>query len=118
MRLPVGVYHVDTWGIVQAHVSVATGESGPSRDIGRNFFEEVAPCTNCAEFRGRFEALVRQGGGSEAFTYRLRCPWQTAEVNVRMFGSSSRGAWILIANPEVCRCYKPETSVSSSRSSD
>lgn len=108
MQLPVGVYHVDMWGIVQAHVSVATGVLGPSRVIGRNFFEEVAPCTNCADFRGRFEALVRQGGGSEAFMYRLRYPWLTAEVRVRMFGTSSRGAWILLANPEVCERYAPE----------
>lgn len=115
MQFPIGVYFVDMWGIIRAHVSVATGVLGPSREIGRNFFEEVAPSTNCAAFRGRFEALIDQGGGSETFTYRLRYPWQIADVNVRMFGTSSRGAWILIADPEVYRSYAPEAAAGERR---
>lgn len=114
--LPLGVYHVDAWGLVRAHVSVAAGVSESSRAVGRNFFEEVAPCTNCAEFRGRFEALIRRGGGSDGFTYRLRYPWCSADVRVRMFGSSSRGAWLLIADPVVCELYNLDAGAKASAS--
>lgn len=99
-----GVFRVDTCGIVRAHTSVLN--MGRSRALGRNFFEEVAPCTNCAEFRGRFEAILTQGGGTESFTFRIRYPWVQAEVRVRIFACNGRGAWILIADPTSAAEYE------------
>lgn len=92
-----GVFWVSASGIVRAHTSVLSTE--PSRAISRNFFEEVAPSSNCAEFRGRFESLLARGGGTESFTFRLRYPWIQADVRVHLVACNDRGAWILIADP-------------------
>lgn len=92
-----GVFWVDVCGIVRAHTSVLN--VGRSRAIGRNFFEEVAPSTNCAEFRGRFESILVRGGGSESFTFRIRYPWAQSNVRVRLLACNGRGAWVLIAEP-------------------
>src|SRR3954470_3691684 len=37
--------------------------------LGKLFFEEVAPCTNNATFRGRLDELTRTGGKSARFDY-------------------------------------------------
>lgn len=107
ISLPIGVYHLDPRGVVLAHVSVVTGATGPSREVGRRFFEDIAPCADRPPFRGRFEALALRGRGSESFTYRLWNLWYTAEVRVKMVGTP-RGVWLLIAEPELCERYAAE----------
>ncbi len=102
--LPIGVYQIDPDGVVLGHVSVATGVVGPSRAVGRHFFEEVAPSANSEVFRGRFERLSRRGAGTESFDYRLWDVWQNAVVRVRMVGTP-RGVWVLIAEPSLCERY-------------
>lgn len=102
-----GVFRVDAAGTVLAHTSVLNRPGERSRAVGRHFFEEVAPSTNCDDFRGRFEALLARGGGSESFTFRLRHPWATAEVRVRIVAVHGRSAWILIADPESAAAFEP-----------
>ena len=99
-----GVFWVDAYGGVRAHTSVLN--EGRSRAIGRNFFEEVAPSTNCAEFRGKFESILARGGGSESFKFRIRYPWAQAEVRVRLLACNARGAWILIADPKSAATFE------------
>lgn len=99
--LPVGVYQLDARGRVLAHVSVVQGVVGASHALGRNFFEDVAPATDCSAFRGRFEALARRGGGTASFSFRMWDLWRQADVRVQMMGTS-RGVWLLIAEPELC----------------
>lgn len=96
--MPMGVYRVDAAGFVRAHVSVSAGAAGSSEAVGRHFFEDIAPCTNCAAFRGRVEALLLRGGGSETFMFRLRFPWITADVEVRLVSSGANAVWILLAH--------------------
>src|SRR4051812_15181570 len=43
--------------------------------LGKLFFEEVAPCTNNAAFRGRLDELARNGGKSARFDYLFMFPW-------------------------------------------
>src|SRR5437763_1672035 len=43
--------------------------------LGKRFFEDVAPCTNNATFRGRLEELTRKGGKSARFDYLFLFPW-------------------------------------------
>lgn len=104
--MPAGVYRVDASGVVRAHVSVSTGVARGSQAVGRHFFEDIAPCTNCAAFRGRVEALLIRGG-AEAFAFRLRFPWAIADVQVRLLSSGPHVAWILLAHPGAAERLAP-----------
>lgn len=115
LAIPVGVYRVDRRGLVLAHVSVADGILAGSRSAGRNFYEDVAPCTNCAQFRGRVERLLAGGGGAARFDYQMRVPWCSARVEVRIFARGSQSAWILIACPELAREVREVRSVETAR---
>jgi methyl-accepting chemotaxis protein len=41
----------------------------PQETLGKNFFEEVAPCTKTSNFFGRFQKGVRSGSLNESFEY-------------------------------------------------
>lgn len=50
--------------------------------LGRHFFQEVAPCTDVAEFRGRVAALADEGAECR-FEYLFRFPWGDRRVRIR-----------------------------------
>lgn len=60
--LPVGMIQLDTAGNIlkfnQTEADLARLDK--SRQIGRNFFDHVAPCTKVREFHGRFLEGVRR----------------------------------------------------------
>ncbi len=101
LAIPVGIFRIDRHGIVQCHVSVVDGVRARSSTVGRNFYEDIAPCTNCPNFRGRVDRLLRDKGGSLHFGFRLREPWRTAQIDVRIFSSDADHAWILLTCPEL-----------------
>lgn len=96
--MPAGVYRIDASGTVRGHVSVVAGADAGAQSVGRNFFEDIAPCTNCEAFRGRVEALLANGGGVDTFAFKLRFPWSAAVVQARIFSFDPNGAWILLAH--------------------
>jgi photoactive yellow protein len=57
----------------------------PEATIGKAFFEEVAPCTNNPEFRGRIEALMRDDAPARSvrFDFMFRFPWGRRSVIIR-----------------------------------
>jgi photoactive yellow protein len=61
--LPLGAIVLDADGVVREFNRAEQRLSGlaPERVIGRHFFTRVAPCTNVADFGGRYAAMVRAG---------------------------------------------------------
>lgn len=63
-KLPYGVIQLNLLGEVIAFNAAEERASGFSRNrvVGRNFFTEIAPCTNVQDFLGPFRqaALTRQ----------------------------------------------------------
>jgi len=95
---PFGIIHLNQDGVVQAYNQFEAQFSGRSASgtIGRNFFQEVAPCTQSRFFRGRYqEGLAKKDLDvtfSYTFTYRMR----PTIVDVRMIQDLPEGGWVLI----------------------
>lgn len=60
--LPYGIIVVDPEGNVVEYNATETRATGFTRDrvVGRNFFTDVAPCTQVRAFQGRFREFVSQ----------------------------------------------------------
>ncbi|MEM1205596.1 MAG: photoactive yellow protein, partial [Acidobacteriota bacterium] len=69
--------------------------------IGRNFFTEVAPCTNVQEFAGRFREGVAKGDLNHVFPYIFSFEMDPTQVWVRLFYSeSTESAWVFVTRRE------------------
>lgn len=52
--------------------------------IGKNFFREVAPCTNTPKFKGMFDAGVKAGNLNTMFEYVFDYNMQPTKVKIHM----------------------------------
>ena len=61
-KLPFGAIQLDRTGIILSYNRTEANLTGrdPRRVIGRNFFTDVAPCTNVKEFAGRFREGIEK----------------------------------------------------------
>jgi photoactive yellow protein len=97
--LDFGAIQLDKDGTILKYNAYEGRLSGrdPVRVIGKNFFMEVAPCTNVKEFAGRFRAGVANGDLHETFPYRYLFPDRYIDVEITMISSSDgQGAWIFV----------------------
>jgi photoactive yellow protein len=87
--LAFGAIQVDEKGTIlqyNAAEGAITGRN-PEEVIGKNFFTEVAPCTNIPEFRGRFEEGIATGTLSTLFEYVFDYEMSPTKVKVQMMNS-------------------------------
>ncbi len=66
--------------------------------IGKNFFTDIAPCTDVAEFRGKLEQLAASGEKTYIFDYNFLFPWGNRRVRVRFVIESNDERWVLVTN--------------------
>jgi photoactive yellow protein len=98
-QLPVGVIKIDAKGKILIYNAAEGALAGLSpRDvIGRNFFRDIAPCTNRPEFLGRFVDGVKSGNLDVIFEYRFFFNRIPTRVTVQMRRSyHDQSFWILI----------------------
>lgn len=101
--LPVGVIQLDADGVILTYNTTESAISGRRAEdvIGKNFFLEVAPCTNVKEFAGRFREGVAQRDLSCVFRYLFDFRMQPTRVWVRMyFSEKSNSAWVFVMKDE------------------
>jgi photoactive yellow protein len=98
-ELPFGVVRTDDSGIVELYSRGESEISGldPSVALGRNFFTNVAACTNNKLFRGTFARGVEEGGMNLVFFYTFTYRMAPTEVKVQFFKRQGGGNWILVA---------------------
>ena len=85
-KLAFGAINLDSKGKILKY-NKAEGEitgRNPSEVIGKNFFTEVAPCTNSKEFYGKFKAVVNSGDLSTMFEYTFDYKMKPTKVKVHM----------------------------------
>ncbi|MFW5825020.1 MAG: photoactive yellow protein [Marinobacter sp.] len=85
-NLAFGAINLDAQGKILKY-NKAEGEitgRNPSEVIGKNFFTEVAPCTNSPEFYGKFKDGVRSGNLSTMFEYTFDYKMKPTKVKVHM----------------------------------
>ncbi len=108
-ELPFGVLQLDRTGKVLNYNEYESGLSGiPKRDvIGRNFFTEIAPCTDLQEFRGEFEMLVNHKKARTTFRYYFPFPGNHRQVSITMVHSPQNGTvWVIVVDQDASRKAK------------
>ncbi|MEM8996403.1 MAG: PAS domain-containing protein [Acidobacteriota bacterium] len=101
--LPFGAIRLDADGTVVLYNSAESAISGRRKEdvIGRNFFTEVAPCTNVKEFAGRFREGVRREDLNHVFPYLFDFEMAPTEVWIRLYYSKNhRAAWVFVVRRE------------------
>lgn len=102
-RLPVGMIQLDRSGTVlkynQAESRLA--EFRKENALGRNFFDEVAPCTRVQEFQGRFREGVARRSLHTVFPYEFQFrDGRRKDVIISMFYSQSTDTiWVQVQRP-------------------
>lgn len=98
--LDFGVVQVDDAGLIRQYNRYESEMAGvaPAEAIGRNFFTEVAPCTNNNLLYGRFKKGLAAGEPLDfqlayTFTYKMR----PTNVQIRVFrDAASQTNWIAV----------------------
>jgi len=99
-QLPFGVIQVDAAGTIHKYNAAESRFSGrdPARVVGRDFFRDVAPCTNLPAFRGRFLEGVSRGDLHSTFGFVFGFD-EPARVEVTMRAAAEPARYWLTVHP-------------------
>jgi photoactive yellow protein len=95
---PFGIIQVDDEGAIEFYNQYESELSGmdPDEVIGRNFFTQVAPCTNNRLFRGRFKKGVRRGELDETFSYTYTYKMRPTLVDIFLYRDEEGDNWVTV----------------------
>ena len=102
-QLPHGAIQLDREGRVLQFNDYESRLANMQKDrvIGRNFFTEIAPCTNVKEFHGRFQAGVTAKKLHEKFRYHFAFKQNPRNVLVTLFYSDKTDTvWVFVRPTE------------------
>jgi photoactive yellow protein len=93
-----GIVRVDDKGHVEFYNRYESELAGvsPEEARGRNFFTQLAPCSNNRIFQGRFKKGIRSGSMDERFTYTFTYKMRPTLVDVRLYRDSDNNNWIMV----------------------
>lgn len=98
-RMAFGAVELDANGLIiryNAAEGAITGRK-PQEVLGKNFFTDVAPCTNTPKFKGEFDQGVRRGMLDKKFEYTFDYNMRPTKVKVHMKKSLSGNTfWIFV----------------------
>jgi photoactive yellow protein len=96
--LPFGVIELDLNGVVLIYNKAEEALSGmaSSHVIGKNFFQDVAPCTSVKQFEGRFRTFISSQSDPETFDFTFRFPGRTTKVSIAFVRSERASAFVLV----------------------
>ena len=99
-NLPYGLIELDRTGKILAFNSSEAQMSGfsPSDVIGRNFFKDVAPCTQVKEYEGRFKGFLSSDETDVEFNFTY--PFLSGAVAVHIVFVKVLNGCILIVSRE------------------
>jgi photoactive yellow protein len=97
--LPYGVIQLDAEGMILRYNSYEATLSGLTKQkvVGKNFFKDVAPCTDIKDFCGRF--LDGVAGGELHCTFRFHFAFKEnpRDVTVTLFyNNRDETVWVLV----------------------
>lgn len=98
-RLPHGAIQLSTDGTVLQFNAYESKLANMAREsvIGKNFFKEVAPCTDVQEFYGRFRDGVAKKNLHENFRYHFAFRQNPRDVTVTLFYSGRTDTvWVFV----------------------
>jgi photoactive yellow protein len=97
--VPYGVIQLDAEGNVLRYNACEESLSGLTRQnvVGKNFFRQIAPCTDMQEFHGRFREGV--AAGELHCTFRFHFPYKKnpRDVTITLFyNAPHKITWVLV----------------------
>ena len=98
-QLAFGAVQLDDKGTVLQYNAAESGITGRAKKdvIGKNFFRDVAPCTNAPKFKGVFDAGVRTNVLNTMFEYVFDYKMNPTKVKIHMKKAISDGTyWIFV----------------------
>lgn len=98
-KLAFGAVQLNADGKILTYNAAEAGITGRSAAsvIGKNFFKDVAPCTDSPQFRGVFDAGVRAGDLNTMFEYVFDYNMAPTKVKIHMKKAISGGTfWIFV----------------------
>jgi photoactive yellow protein len=97
--LPYGAIQLDIRGTVLKYNAYEGRLAGLTKEqvVGKNFFKQVAPCTDVQEFYGRFREGVEAGKLHCKFRYRFTFKINPLDVTVTLFYSDrDKTVWVFV----------------------
>ncbi|MBC8086058.1 MAG: photoactive yellow protein [Phycisphaerae bacterium] len=94
-----GAIQLDAKGTILMYNAVEGAITGrdPKSVLGKNFFSEVAPCTNRPEFKGVFDTGVKLDKLNTLFEYVFDYQMSPVRVKVHMMRALAGGSyWIFV----------------------
>ncbi len=98
-RQDYGVVKVDESGriLMYNHYEARLAGVAPSVAEGRNFFTEIAPCTNNRLFMGKFKEGVEKGELNTEFNYTFTYKMKPTNVSIHLaHDKASKTNWIFV----------------------
>ena len=101
--LDFGIVKVDDEGNVLLYNQWESDMAGVpvASAMGKNFFTQVAPCTNNRLFFGRFKDGVSAGDLDTEFNYTVTYKMKPTTVVVRLLRDGSSANWVFVAKRSV-----------------
>ena len=97
--LAFGAIQLDAAGKILTYNAAEGAITGrnPGAVIGKNFFKDVAPCTNTSKFKGVFDAGVKADNLNTMFEYVFDYNMSPTKVKIHMKKALSGGTyWIFV----------------------
>lgn len=98
-ELPYGVIELAADGTILSYNAGESQISGrqPEKVIGKNFFTEVAPCTDVREFHGRFLDLIEHRAVNHEFDFVFPFPEKAIAVSITMlYEQRENNVWVMV----------------------
>lgn len=98
--MPFGAIRLDHHGIVKAYNRWEANLARRDKEgvLGKNFFTDIAPCTDVAAFRGRLDRLATSGDKSYVFDFDFLFPWGKRKVRIRFLVESNDERWVFVTD--------------------
>jgi photoactive yellow protein len=96
---PYGVIQLDSEGTVLRYNSYEANLAGLTKQkvVGKNFFKQIAPCTDVQEFCGRFQTGVAAGELHCTFRFHFSFKKNPRDVTVTLlYNKRDKTAWVLV----------------------
>lgn len=96
--LPFGVIKVDDSGRILFYNKYESELAGVAKEeaMGRNFFTQVAPCSNSRLFYGHFKDGMVQGQLDKRFVYTFTYKMRPTLVRAQLYRDPANNNWVLI----------------------
>jgi len=97
--LDFGIVKVDDAGVIQLYNKYESELAGipPNDAVGKNFFTQLAPCTNNRLFYGRFKDGVSANSLNVALPYTFTYKMRPTNVQIHMYrDGATKTNWVFV----------------------